>query len=172
MLGWNNIISTLNQRYTTLFRRCSTLFRRCFNFGHWRCINVVERWKSDIGFSFIFNVGSMLFQRSSTTLKQRWSDVEMLAGETWNWRRIRKVWIYELIKTWLYTEIVLWVAQYTVTLFECVLILRFDDFARCFSELQMSEFWILERLIIEFVWFELIWFWFCLLCNYWVWWIL
>ena len=55
--------------------------RRCFNVGHWRCINVVQRWKSDVGFCFIFNAGSSLFQRSSTTLKQRWSDVEMLAGK-------------------------------------------------------------------------------------------
>ena len=66
MLGWNNVVSTL--------------FRRCFNVGQWRCFNVVQRWKSDVGFCFIFNVGPTLFQRWSTTLKQRWSDVEMLAG--------------------------------------------------------------------------------------------
>ena len=80
-LGWNNVVSTLYQRCATLFRRCVTLFRRCFNVGHWRCINVVQRWKSDVGFCFIFNVGSMLFQHWSRTLKQRRSDVEMLTGK-------------------------------------------------------------------------------------------
>ena len=59
----------------------STLFQHCFNVADRRCINVVQRWKSDVGFCFIFNVGSRLFQRWSTTLKQRWSDVEMLAGK-------------------------------------------------------------------------------------------
>ena len=44
------------------------------------CINVVQRWKSDVEFCFIFNVRSTLFQRWSTTLKQCWSNVEMLAG--------------------------------------------------------------------------------------------
>ena len=100
-LGWNNVVSTLYQHWETLFRRCVRLFQRCFNVRHWRCINVVQRWKSDVRFCFIFNVASTLFQR--------WSDVEILATETWYWRRTRKVWIYELIKTWLYTEIVLWV---------------------------------------------------------------
>ena len=56
------------------------LYQRCFNGGHQRSVNVVQRWKSDVGFCFIFNVGSTLFQRWSTTLKQRWSNVEMLAG--------------------------------------------------------------------------------------------
>ena len=37
------------------------LFRRCFNVGHWRCINVVERWKSDVGFCFIFKVSYPYF---------------------------------------------------------------------------------------------------------------
>ena len=58
----------------------SALFQRCFNVVHWRCINVVQRWKSDVRFCFIFNVGSTLYQRWSTMLKQRWSDVEILAG--------------------------------------------------------------------------------------------
>ena len=76
----SNVVSTLYQRCVTLFRRCVTLFRHCFNVGHWRCINIVQRWKSDIGFCFIFNVGSTLFQLWSTTLKRRWSDVGMLPG--------------------------------------------------------------------------------------------
>ena len=76
----SNVVSTLYQRCVTLFRRCVTLFRHCFNVGHWRYINVVQLWKSDVGICFIFNVGSTLFQRWSTTLKQRWSDAEMLAG--------------------------------------------------------------------------------------------
>ena len=41
----------------------------------------MQRWKSDVGFSFIFKAGSTLFQRWATTLKQRWSDVEILTGE-------------------------------------------------------------------------------------------
>ena len=63
-----------------VFRRSVTLFRSSFNVRHSRCINVVQSWKSDVEFCFIFNVGSMLFQRWSTTLKQRWSEVEMLTG--------------------------------------------------------------------------------------------
>ena len=55
------------------------LNRRCFNIGHWRCINVVQRWKSDVRFCFIFNVGSTLFQRWSTTLIRRWNN-----GCLWN----------------------------------------------------------------------------------------
>ena len=59
-LGWNNVVSTLYQSCATLFRCCVTLFRRCFNVGHWRCINVVQRWKSDVGFCFVFNVDPVL----------------------------------------------------------------------------------------------------------------
>ena len=40
-----------------------------------------------------------------------------------------------------------------------------------FSVLQMSEFWIWDPKF-DFAWFDLIRFWFCLLYNYWVWWIL
>ena len=40
-----------------------TLCQRCFNVGQRRCINVVQRWKSDVGFCCIFNVRSTLFQR-------------------------------------------------------------------------------------------------------------
>ena len=36
-----------------------------------RCIKVVQRWKSNVGFCFIFNVGSMLFQ----LWWQRWNKV-------------------------------------------------------------------------------------------------
>ena len=57
-----------------------TLFRRCFNVGVWRWINVLQRWKTDVRFCFIFNVESTLFQRWFTTLKQLWTNVEMLAG--------------------------------------------------------------------------------------------
>ena len=64
-LCWNKVD-------TTLYQRCSTLSRRSFD--------VAQLWKSDVGFCFIFNVGSTLFQRWSKTLEQQWSDVEMLAG--------------------------------------------------------------------------------------------
>ena len=74
-LGWNNVVSSL-------YQRCAMLFPPCFNIGHWRCINVVQCCKSDVGFCFIFNFGSTLFQRWFTPLKQRWSDVEMLAGNS------------------------------------------------------------------------------------------
>ena len=77
---WCNVVSTLCKVVSTLFQRCTTLFWRCFNVGHWRCVSVVQRWKSDVGFCFIFTVGSTLLQRWSRTLKQRWSYVEMLTG--------------------------------------------------------------------------------------------
>ena len=50
---------------------CATPFQLCFNAGHWRCINIVQHLKPYVGFRFIFNVIS--------TLKQYWSDVDMLA---------------------------------------------------------------------------------------------
>ena len=42
-----------------------------------------QHWKSDAGFCFILNAGSTLFQRWSTTLKQRWSDVETTLIRRW-----------------------------------------------------------------------------------------
>ena len=111
-IRWNNVD-------TTLYQRCATLFRRCFNVGRWRCINVVQRWKSDVGFCFIFIVESTLFQRWSTTLKQHWSNVEMLAGiylqthkahnyKIWHdgelWKEaLHKKW-YEPFITWSYVN--------------------------------------------------------------------
>ena len=79
-IALTNVDARLKQRCIKLLQRCVTLFWGCFNVGHWRCINVVQRWKSDDWFYFIFNFGSTLFQRWSTALKKRWSDVEMLTG--------------------------------------------------------------------------------------------
>ena len=62
---------------STLFQRIAMLFWRCLNVGVRRCINVAQNWKTDVGFSFIFNVVAP--QRSNNVDKQRWSDVEMLA---------------------------------------------------------------------------------------------
>ena len=62
------IVSTLCNVDSTLFQgRTPTLYR------------LVQRWKSDVGFCFIFNVGSTLFERWSTALKQHWSGNEMVA---------------------------------------------------------------------------------------------
>ena len=55
---WYNVVSTL-----CYVVQCATLFRRCFIVGNSRCINDVQRWKSDVGFCFIFNIESALFQR-------------------------------------------------------------------------------------------------------------
>ena len=81
LIGFNIDLTNVDAR---LKQRCinvlPTFFRRCFNVSHWRCINVVQRWKSDVEFCFISNVGSTLFQRWSTSLKQHWSNVEMLTG--------------------------------------------------------------------------------------------
>ena len=74
--AFTNVEPTLKQRDNVV----STFFQHCSNVGQRLCINVVLRWKSDIEFCFIFKVGWTLFQRSLATLKQRWSDVEMLAG--------------------------------------------------------------------------------------------
>ena len=54
----------------------SKLFQRCFNVRNRRCMNVKQRQKSDVEFCFIFNIASTLFQRWSTTLKRRLSDVK------------------------------------------------------------------------------------------------
>ena len=93
-IALTNVDARLKQRcinlLPTLCNVVSTLcnvFRRCFNVGHGRCINIVQRWKSDFGFCFIFNVGSTLFQLWSTTMKQRWSDVEILAGLAFSFKQ-------------------------------------------------------------------------------------
>ena len=62
-ITFTNVEDTLKQLWDKVV---SKLFQRCFNVGHRRCLNVVQRGKFDVG---------------STPLKQRWSDVEMLAGE-------------------------------------------------------------------------------------------
>ena len=77
-LPLNNIDTTLYQRCATLFQ-CSMLFQYCATLFQCCFINVVQHWKPDVGFCFIFNIGSALFQCWSTKLKQRWSDIEMLA---------------------------------------------------------------------------------------------
>ena len=72
--------------------------------------------------------------------------------------------------TWMNTETALWVAQYTVTLFEVVLIWC-DDFSLLFlfRKCLNSGFEILYLILLDLIWFC---FWSCLLYNYWVWWIL
>ena len=71
------------------------------------------------------------------------------------------------------TENTLWVAQYTMTLFNLCFDFEIWWFvSHRFCELRMFEFWIWERLIFELDWFELIWFWLCVFCNYWLWWLL
>ena len=59
-IAFTNVEDTLKQRRDKVV---SKLFQHCFNVGHRRCINVVQRGKSDVGFCFIFNVRSTLFQR-------------------------------------------------------------------------------------------------------------
>ena len=65
-IAFTNVENTLMQRQDKVVL---TLFQRCFNVGQRRCINVVQLWRSDARFCFIFNLGSTLFQRWSTTLK-------------------------------------------------------------------------------------------------------
>ena len=55
-----------------LHRCCAKLIQSFFNVGH----RLWKRWKSKFRFCFIFNIGSTLFKRWSTTLKQRWNDVD------------------------------------------------------------------------------------------------
>ena len=70
---WYNFVTTLcNIVLTSYQRRAPTLY-----------IKVIQRLKYMVRFCFIFNVGSTLFERWPTTLKQLLSDVEMLAGSKW-----------------------------------------------------------------------------------------
>ena len=139
-----NVISTLFQRQALAFcQRCTTLkIRRQILFHFQRRINVI----STLIRRWNFGYGNLVLKENKKGMNI-WIDKNLIVH--WNCSVS---------------------SQYTVTLFEFVLILRFDDFSPWFSELQMSEFWILERLIIIII--IIIWFWFCLLCNYWVWWIL
>ena len=59
-IAFTNVETTLKQRQDIV---ASTLFERCFNVEHRRCINVVQRGKSEVGFCFILNVESTFFQR-------------------------------------------------------------------------------------------------------------
>ena len=77
-VAFTNVEDTLKQHQDKVV---STLFQRWFKVEHQRCINFVQRWKSDVVFCFIFNIGAMLFQRWSKTLKQRWPNFEMLTGK-------------------------------------------------------------------------------------------
>ena len=79
------ILSYKNFLDTTLYQRYSTLFRCCLNGGHWRCINIVQGRKFDVGFCFIFSVGLTLFPCWYRNLKQRWSDVEIFGG-IWHYK--------------------------------------------------------------------------------------
>ena len=75
-IALTNVDARLKQRCINVVPKLSNVFfSRCFNARHWRCINVVQRWKSEVGCCSIFNVGSTLFLRWSTTLKQRWNAV-------------------------------------------------------------------------------------------------
>ena len=66
------VITTLIQRWYNVVSTFCKAVQRCFYVGHWRCINVVQCWKFDVLFCFIFNVSSTLFQRWSTT----WNNVD------------------------------------------------------------------------------------------------
>ena len=58
-IAFTNVEDILKQRRDKVIK---TLFQRRFNVGYRRCINVVQRLKFNVGFCFIFNVGSTLFQ--------------------------------------------------------------------------------------------------------------
>ena len=92
-LGWNNVVSTL-------YQRCVTLFQRCFNVGHWRSINVRQRWKPDVWFLFHFqrqiNVISTLIQSVETKLIQPWN----VRWEAGRWKeKLGAVTTYYLVNT-------------------------------------------------------------------------
>ena len=82
----------------------------------------------------------------------------LILSGPWYWRRTRKMWICELIWTWMNIETALWVAQYTVTLFEFALIFRFDDFSLTlflFCECLNSVFvnlWYLN--LLDLIWLD------------------
>ena len=77
LIGFNEILTNID----TTLKQCrdkvvSTLFQRCSNVRQQCCNKVVQRWKYDVKFCFIFNVGSTLFQADThveTTLIQRWN---------------------------------------------------------------------------------------------------
>ena len=77
---WNSTEAKLCNVEKRFYWRCPKLVQRCSNVGHRRCIKVVQCWKSDVRFCFIFNVGSRLLQHLPTTFKQSSSDVENLPG--------------------------------------------------------------------------------------------
>ena len=63
---WYNVISTLKQRWKDVVQRWKTVVPTSCNFS-----STLDECH--------FNVIWTLFQRGSTTFKQRWSDLEMLA---------------------------------------------------------------------------------------------
>ena len=79
MFGFDKVLTTLRLYWSNVD---TTFFRRCFNVGFWRCINVVQRWKTHVRFCFNFNVGSTLFQRWSIMLKQRYPTLKCWLGNS------------------------------------------------------------------------------------------
>ena len=55
---WNHVETTLCNVRKPLDQR----LQLCFHVGHRRCVNVVQRWKSDVGLCFISKVGSTFFE--------------------------------------------------------------------------------------------------------------
>ena len=71
---WNNAEIMSHQRWNDVVQRWKTVASMLCKVDF---ANVVQHWKSNFWFCFIFNIGWMLFQRRSTMLKQRWSDVKI-----------------------------------------------------------------------------------------------
>ena len=82
-IALTNVDAGLKQRCINV---STNVVQRCFHLVSTLGTDIVWTFvqccKSDVGFCFIFTFGSTLFQRWFTTLKQRWSDVEMLAGNS------------------------------------------------------------------------------------------
>ena len=64
---WNNVEKMSYQRWNNVLQCWKTVASVlckvdlcCFSVGHQHCINIVQHWKSNFGFCFIFNVVSML----------------------------------------------------------------------------------------------------------------
>ena len=74
-----------------MYRRCATLFQNCFNVRHWRCINVMERWKSD-------DVDPQRWNNVDPTLKCWLGWISLKENHWTKQRKIRPRFIYSVIK--------------------------------------------------------------------------
>ena len=149
MLGWNNIVSTLNQRYTTLFRRCSTLFQLWALTLYQRCGTLKIRHWIFFHFQRRINVISTFIHNVETTLIRRWNV---------GWGNLELKENKKGMNTWIDKNLIVhWNCSVSSSIYSDLVWVRFDFEVWWFFSLF---FWIANVWILDFRTFDN---WICLI---------